>query len=216
MSHRVRTAAALISAGLLLSACHGSLGTSTSKSAGGGDQAGDAKAGAIATGPGPQAHYAVQPQPSPDACHYGSDKGQPLPDPRCTPGAVSPAVTQADLSTTICRPSGYTTAIRPPADITGQEKKANARSYDHTGSMRDAEYDHLISLELGGDPDSPLNLWVEPPSPGHRVGAGPNNPKDVVESKLHTAVCSGKVTLRQAQQVIATDWPEALAKLGLS
>ncbi|MFH7340787.1 hypothetical protein [Streptomyces sp. KHY 26] len=39
--------------------------------------------------------------------------------------------------------------------------------------------------------------------------------KDPVETKLHTAVCSGKVTLRAAQQAIVTDWTTALSKLGL-
>ncbi|MEU2874528.1 hypothetical protein ABZ769_35985 [Streptomyces olivoreticuli] len=82
--------------------------------------------------------------------------------------------------------------------------------------MNDAEYDHLVSLELGGDPNDPRNLWVEPPPPGHKPGGGPNNPKNQVENKLHTAVCSGKTKLADAQQAIATDWTSALAKLGLS
>ncbi|WP_406505455.1 hypothetical protein [Streptomyces sp. NBC_00212] len=46
--------------------------------------------------------------------------------------------------------------------------------------------------------------------------AGPNNPKDSVESKLHTAICSGKVPLAAAQKAIATDWTTALAILGLN
>ncbi|MEV6796333.1 hypothetical protein AB0M87_31055 [Streptomyces sp. NPDC051320] len=31
--------------------------------------------------------------------------------------------------------------------------------------------------------------------------------KDAVETKLHTAVCAGKVTLAAAQRAIVTDWP---------
>ncbi len=89
----------------------------------------------------------------------------------------------------------------------GKEKTANAKSYGYTGSMRDAEYDHLISLQLGGDPNDPGNLWVEPPSPGHGSGAGPNNPKDAVETHLHTAICGGTVTLAAAQQATRTDSP---------
>jgi hypothetical protein len=46
-------------------------------------------------------------------------------------------------------------------------------------------------------------------------GGGPNNAKDVVETKLHTAVCAGTTTLAKAQQVIATDWFIALTSLGL-
>jgi hypothetical protein len=171
--------------------------------------------GVIPVGPGPQTTYTVQQQPPAGSCHYGSDKGEPLEDRTCTPGAVSPAVTQATLDTTICRKGGYTKGIRPPASVTGAEKRANAKSYGYTGSLADAEYDHLISLELGGDPNDPRNLWLEPADPGHRAGSGVNNAKDPVESKLHTAVCSGKVTLAAAQQAIVQDWTTALSRLGL-
>lgn len=174
-----------------------------------------ASTGPIPVGAGPQKHYTVQAQPAPGSCHYRYEKGEPLPDLRCTPGAVSPAVTQADLASTICK-SGYTATIRPSSYVTGKEKKANAASYSYTGRMGDAEYDHQVSLELGGDPNDPRNLWVEPPSPGHRSGSGPNNDKDRVENRLHTAVCAHTVTLAQAQTVIATDWTTALANLHLS
>ncbi|WP_037604195.1 hypothetical protein [Streptacidiphilus rugosus] len=177
-------------------------------------RAGDAAA-PLAEGPGPQTHYTVAAQPAAGSCHYRSDAGQPLPDPACTPGALSPEVTQADLATTICRKGGYTGGVRPPASVTDSEKRKNAASYGYTGSLHDAEYDHLVSLELGGDPNDPRNLWVEPPSPGHKPGAGVNNPKDAVETRLHTAVCAGTVTLSAAQQAIATDWSTAETRLGL-
>ena len=172
--------------------------------------------GPLAYGPGPQSRYTVQPQPAAGSCRYGSHDGQPLPDPHCTPGALSSAVTQSTLGTTICRKGGYTGDIRPPAAITGKEKKANAEAYDYTGSLADAEYDHLVSLELGGDPNDPRNLWVEPPSPGHKPGSGVDNPKDKVESTLHTAVCTGRITLAAAQQAIASDWATADQDLGLT
>ncbi|UXY25129.1 hypothetical protein [Streptomyces sp. HUAS TT20] len=165
-------------------------------------------------GPGPQAHYTVQKQPAPGSCHYRSYHNQPLPDSHCTPGALNPKVTARTLKSTICDP-GYSSRIRPPASVTGAEKSANAKSYSYRGSLRDAEYDHLVSLSLGGDPNDPRNLWVEPPSPGHRPGAGPNNDKDKVEARLHTAICSGRVTLASVQKAIATNWVTAEAKLGL-
>jgi hypothetical protein len=169
---------------------------------------------ALQYGPGPQSKYTVQAQPPAGSCHYRytADK-EPLPDAKCTPGLLNPKVTDATLKTTICK-SGYTATIRPPASVTGPEKAANAKSYSYKGPLGDAEEDHLLSLELGGDPNDPRNLWVEPPSPGHKAGAGPNNPKDGVESKLHTAICSGKVKLAAAQQAIATDWTTALATVG--
>ncbi|MDG3009667.1 hypothetical protein G4X40_05850 [Rhodococcus sp. D2-41] len=170
--------------------------------------------GALAVGPGPQTAYTVAAQPAAGSCHYRHTvDGQPLPDPGCTPGATNPRVTSGDLASTICR-SGYTSSIRPPASITGREKSADARSYGYTASLHDAEYDHLISLELGGDPNDPRNLWVEPPSPGHQPGAGVNNPKDKVENTLHSLVCSGQVPLAAAQSAIATDWTTALHTVG--
>lgn len=172
--------------------------------------------GAIPVGAGPQSHYTVQAQPAPGTCHYRYHRREPLPDRSCTPGALNPRVTQATIASTICRRGGYTSGIRPSSYVTGKEKTANARSYGYTGRMRDAEYDHLISLQLGGDPNDYRNLWVEAPDPGHRPGSGPNNAKDKVETKLHAAVCSGGVTLSAAQQAIATDWTTALSSLGLS
>jgi hypothetical protein len=166
-------------------------------------------------GPGPQEHYTVQAQPAPGSCHYRYEHGEPLEDPACTPGAISPAVTQATIATTICRKGGYTGSIRPPESVTAKEKAANAKSYAYTGSLHDAEYDHLISLQLGGDPNDPRNLWVEPADPSHKAGTGVNNLKDPVETKLHTAVCKGVITLAQAQSAIVTDWTTALADLGL-
>lgn len=181
-----------------------------------GSAAGAPSAGPIPVGAGPQEHYTVQAQPAPGSCHYRYEKGEPLEDPACTPGAISPAVTQANITTTICRKGGYTGGIRPPESVTGKEKTANAKSYGYTGSLSDAEYDHLISLQLGGDPNDARNLFVEPPDPGHRPGTGVNNLKDPVETKLHTAVCKGQVTLAQAQQAIVTDWTTALAVLHLA
>ncbi len=160
----------------------------------------------IGTGP---TNYTVQPQPAAGSCHYRyTGDGQPLPDPGCTPGATNPKVTQDTLGSTICKP-GYTKSIRPGQAITGPEKKANAESYGYTGSLGDAEYDHLISLELGGDPNDPRNLWIEPPSPGHNPSDGVNNPKDKLENQLNAAVCAGTMSLPAAQDAIASDWTTA-------
>lgn len=171
--------------------------------------------GVIPVGAGPQTKYTVQKQPPAGSCHFRYEGGEPLEDSACTPGATSPAVTQATLATTICRKGGYTKGVRPPVSVTGPEKIANAKSYGYTASLSDAEYDHEISLQLGGDPNDPRNLWVEPPDPGHKPGGGVNNKKDPVETKLHTAVCSGKVTLAAAQQAIVQDWTTALSRLGI-
>jgi hypothetical protein len=207
---------------LLLAGCKPSLDTSASSEsrspvAGASGTAAPASSGrAIAVGAGPQKHYTVQQQPAAGSCHYRYEHGEPLEDPTCTPGAISPAVTQANLASTICRKGGYTSGIRPSAYVTGKEKRLNAASYGYTGRMGDAEYDHLISLQLGGDPNDYRNLWVEPADPGHRSGSGVNNKKDPVETKLHTAVCKGQITLAAAQKAIVTDWTTALATLHLT
>jgi hypothetical protein len=155
----------------------------------------------VAAGPGPT-NYTVQPQPAPGSCHYRTAAdGQNLPDPNCTPGAVNPKVTSDTLEATICR-TGYTKSIRPPKEITESEKKTNAAAFSYTGQLSGAEYDHLVPLEVGGDPNDPRNLWVEP-------GASPN-PKDDVELQLHDLVCRGTVPLTVAQQAIATDWTTAI------
>jgi hypothetical protein len=213
-----RTVPPLLLSCLLLAGCSSvSLGTSTqpeTQSPPTGAPAGSGRA--IAVGAGPQKHYTVQKQPAARSCHYRYLNGEPLEDPTCTPGAISPAVTQTNLASTICRKGGYTSGVRPSTYVTGKEKRLSAASYGFTGRMADAEYDHLISLQLGGDPNDYRNLWVEPADPGHRKGSGVNNAKDAVETKLHTAVCKGTVTLAAAQQAIATDWTTALNTLHLS
>ncbi|MBV8928225.1 MAG: hypothetical protein JO152_03765 [Mycobacteriaceae bacterium] len=156
----------------------------------------------VPVGPGPT-NYSVQPQPPPGTCHYrAAGNGDTLPDPNCTPGATNPKVSEDTLATTICK-TGYTKSIRPPRDVTDAEKRSSAAAYGYTGPLSGVEYDHLIPLELGGDPNDPRNLWVEP-------GASPN-PKDGIESKLHQLVCGGSVSLVAAQQAIATDWTTAMA-----
>ena len=135
--------------------------------------------------------------------------GKYLPDPACTPGAVDPAVTQATIDSTICR-AGYTAAVRPPSSATAKVKAGSLREYGESGSAS-TEYDHLVSLELGGS-NSVSNLWPEP----NRAGAtGTTNPKDAVEDALHRAVCAHKVRLAAAQTAIAHDWTTALHVLGL-
>lgn len=129
----------------------------------------------------------------------------PRPDPSCTPGSYDPAVTQANISSTICR-SGYTKTVRPSVDETDAAKKKLYAAYGISAGTT-SELDHLVSLELGGSNDV-TNLWPE-------VGSLPN-PKDKVENDLNAAVCSGKVALDAARQAIAADWTTAEHTLGLS
>lgn len=139
-------------------------------------------------------------------CHVRGTAPYALPDPACTPGAINPDVYQANIASTICR-SGWTKTIRPPVSYTEPLKLQQMAAYGESGSPRGYEEDHLISLELGGAPTDPRNLWPEP-------GASPN-PKDRVENAAHRAVCSGQMTLGQAQHDIATDWVALGRTLGV-
>jgi hypothetical protein len=132
-----------------------------------------------------------------------------------TPGVVNPDVTQGNINETICK-SGWTATIRPPASYTTALKKqqlAPAKIKDKVAAHY--EEDHFISLELGGHPRDPKNLWPEMwgtpatpltsrgPFPSHLVGA---KTKDRVELALNKAVCDGTLTLQEGQHIITTDW----------
>ncbi|GAA2243547.1 MULTISPECIES: hypothetical protein [Kitasatospora] len=136
----------------------------------------------------------------------------PLPDSRCQPGAVNPAVTQANIDSTICTP-GYTATVRPPTSYTNPLKIKQITQYGFQDTnTSDYEEDHLIALEIGGNPTSPQNLW---PEPRYAVNGKTAGNKDTVENKLHKAVCAHQVGLVAAQRAIATNWTTALSVLGL-
>jgi hypothetical protein len=138
------------------------------------------------------------------------------PDHATTPGLVNPAITQATIHATICSPAWSIKTIRPAATYTTQLKRQQlAASHATDQNPAHFEEDHVISLELGGHPRDPRNLWPERwgtpahpltargPFPAHLVGA---KSKDAVENALHREVCAGTLTLRVAQWIIATDW----------
>lgn len=110
--------------------------------------------------------------------------------PRFTPGVASAEVTQANIRDTVCR-SGWTKSIRPPVAYTNTLKLNQMRRYGDRGSLSAYQEDHLISLELGGDPTDPRNLWPEPYPRASAV--------DQIENELNHEVCTGKLTLREAQ-----------------
>jgi hypothetical protein len=146
----------------------------------------------------------VQSQPPADSCRARRTGVFTLPDPRCTPGAISSLVTQRNISSTICR-TGYTETIRPSESITEPEKEASLRAYGDDAPLHDYEYDHLVPLELGGAPNDPRNLWPEP--------AASPNPKDELEYRLREMVCSGQISLSHAQALIARDWVAAYRRI---
>ena len=108
-----------------------------------------------------------------------------------TPGVLNAAVTEATLRSTICT-RGWTATVRPPTSYTSALKLRQMRAYGETGAPGSYQEDHLISLELGGHPTDPRNLWPEPYPRASAV--------DQIENDLNAQVCSGALSLAEAQR----------------
>lgn len=69
----------------------------------------------------------------------------PLPDPKCTPGALNPDVRQDTIHQTICK-SGWTSTIRPPASYTDELKIQQIKEYGYSDTNpHDYEEDHFLA-----------------------------------------------------------------------
>jgi hypothetical protein len=108
-----------------------------------------------------------------------------------TPGVLNPEVSQETIGQTICV-RGWTRTVRPPTEYTSQLKVEQLRASGRPGGPDDYQEDHLISLELGGHPTDPRNLWPEPHPRAEQV--------DRIENELNRKVCSGELTLAEAQR----------------
>jgi hypothetical protein len=108
-----------------------------------------------------------------------------------TPGVLNPNVSQSTIAATICR-RGWTRTIRPPVSYTNDLKRKGLRAYGLRGPPSRYQEDHLISLELGGHPTDPRNLWPEPYPRASAV--------DRQENELNAQVCSGRMPLAEAQR----------------
>ena len=141
------------------------------------------------------------------AATYSQSSG--LPNIKLTPGVINPAVTQRTIRKTICV-SGWTATVRPPVTYTNQLKYNQLHSgYNLDGdlNMKDYEEDHIVPLEVGGNPSSPLNLFPQPRN--IRLGA---YLKDQLENRMRQLVCSGQLTLKVAQLVFLTNWEKGYQK----
>jgi hypothetical protein len=112
-------------------------------------------------------------------------------DPVRTPGVINPNVTQANIRSTVCK-RGWTSTIRPPVSYTNALKAKQMKQYGETGLMSAYQEDHLISLEMGGNPTDPRNLWPEPYPRAAQM--------DQIENQLNAEICDGRLTLAQAQE----------------
>jgi hypothetical protein len=175
------------------------------------DEAGDSASPAASVTPGPTGLAVTV------GSGAAADRLPGEPDPNLTPGALNPAVTQATINTTICV-SGWTATIRPSSSYTGRLKIEQIAEYGYSDTSTSAyEEDHLISLELGGAPTDPRNLWPEPYTislaDGRPAGA---HTKDGLETRLKNQVCSGAITLAAAQAEIGIHWVHAYYGIALA
>lgn len=178
---------------------------------------------------------------APASCNFivkDAESGLVLPDPKCSPGSINSNVTQENIDQTICK-SGWTDTLRASSSVMSRAKKQSMDSYQiaedrangvstykvngktytinfaktkNTKKNGVVEFDHIVSLQLGGS-NAASNLYPEPPKTGAR---GTTNTKDDVENKLNDAVCARKVSLAQAQSAIASDWTTALQVTGVA
>jgi hypothetical protein len=122
-----------------------------------------------------------------------------MPDSKLTPGAILENATVPVICT-----HGYTQTVR---NVPESLKKQVFAEYNIDPKSDKFEIDHLISLELGGSNDI-KNLWPQSyttsPWNAHR--------KDSLENRLHLLVCSGRISLTEAQHAISTNWIDAYNK----
>jgi mannan endo-1,4-beta-mannosidase len=140
-----------------------------------------AAAGALAAGAAPSLSLA--------ASHV-----QTLPRHRLTPGAHLTAGKDV-----VCRAS-YPAKI---PKLSSSKRNAIYIRYSLKRHPRRFVIDHLIPVDLGGS-NATTNLWPQ----RYRDPWGARS-KDQLETRLHSLVCSGKLTLSSAQRQIATDWISA-------
>lgn len=136
---------------------------------------------------------------------YGHNDKYLLPDRSVTPGAVNPAIV-ADPSgksiivdgveANICA-KGFTTD--PYKKTTEAMKHQVCEKYGEKDCLNPSkgEINHLIPLEIAGK-DAINNLWWQP-QPDYHV-------KNQLEDKLKSMVCSGKISLNQAQSCMLHNW----------
>ena len=119
--------------------------------------------------------------------------GEPLPDPRLTPGAFRTVPLQD-----VCAPEKY-----EQSRVTSVSLKTKVfQEYGISGApMSDYEVDFLVIPQLGGTDDI-QNLWPEP----YSSTAWNAHVKDQLEERLLQLVCEQKIDLQTAQHDMATNW----------
>ena len=123
------------------------------------------------------------------------------PDPVLTPGEVR--------TTDVNEICGHTTVEFRSVSVTTKIAArrayglANRDGWCASGHGCDTEIDHRVPLTVGGGntPGSIANLWPQ-------RGEGPNNyhDKDRCEAAAGRAICTGKISVTDAQAIFLGDW----------
>jgi hypothetical protein len=98
---------------------------------------------------------------------------------------LNPDVTQDNLQITVCT-SAYLQSIRPPTSYTQEWERKQ-------GGNIDTVVDHNLPLCAGGNPTDTANYRLQLKPESYR--------KDTAERLACKLLCSGKITLKQAQQL---------------
>jgi len=150
--------------------------------------------------------------PMHNSCSTQKKNGFPVPDPKCTPGAVNPSLTLAVLRT----PGFKTGCVRDRA-VSEAGKAVTYAWYgmkepaDNSHETQTCELDHLVSLELGGA-DTLDNIWPQCGPDGVDLRHRFFKEKDTVENFLAWLVRNDRMDLAEAQSGIAADWTQFLDK----
>ena len=147
------------------------------------------------------------PPGSSDVCAIYFANGLPLPDRRCTPGAINPSITVDTLRDPLWRTRctrGCDTSESQKLIVYGWYQET---SNDATQAARNCELDHLVPLELGGS-DGLGNVWPMCGGADDPSGIKYFEIKDRVENYLARQVRTGEMTLSDAQRGIASNWTQ--------
>jgi len=145
--------------------------------------------------------------------HHGYQAHYPpvVPDAKLTPGDRYEQVTADDL----CRPE-YLESAKPLSDARKREvfRRYGIKPTTHVVMDGDSQVhiddfavSHLIPVELGGT-DNVKNLWVQ------STVTKPWNAqvKARLDHEMYRKVCAGVLTLREAQDTLASNWIAAYSQ----
>ncbi|WP_263417914.1 anti-sigma factor family protein [Terriglobus albidus] len=121
---------------------------------------------------------------------------RPVPNPQLTPGAV-----RVMALGEVCGEKDDD--FDPAVPATTQQVVFAEYHVPQQQRGKEFQVDYLISPQLGGTAEI-RNLWPQPYSTMWNAHA-----KDMLERRLHGMVCSGSMTLEQAQHELAGDWIES-------